>query len=99
MRMIYLIIINADLKSANKSVEVVMKVSEKKPFIVILENEKEYHELEDSFFGLCFNCGEEHYNCEPDASNYTCDSCGKSRVYGMMNLLMANRIMFLPEVE
>ena len=75
-----------------------MRISDVKPFKVILESETEYSELEDENFGLCLNCGADHYSCEPDAERYLCDDCGEKRVYGLANLLMNNRIIFLPEV-
>lgn len=43
---------------------------------------------DDSNMGFCINCGEEHYNCEPDAREYTCECCGKASVYGAEELLM-----------
>jgi predicted RNA-binding Zn-ribbon protein involved in translation (DUF1610 family) len=30
--------------------------------------------------GFCTSCGAEHYECEPDATNYKCDECGKRTV-------------------
>lgn len=75
-----------------------MRITEDKPFKVMLENDKEYQELEDDNFGLCTNCGCDYYACEPDAERYHCDDCGENRVYGVMHLLMNNRIVFLPEV-
>ena len=38
--------------------------------------------------GFCVACGEERDGCEPDARNYPCESCGKSQVYGAMELLL-----------
>ena len=32
--------------------------------------------------GVCLACGEFQDGCEPDARNYTCDSCGKNKVFG-----------------
>ena len=39
--------------------------------------------------GVCLNCGEEAYGCEPDAEGYTCESCGESCVMGADQILIA----------
>lgn len=74
-----------------------MRISEKKPFKVILSCDSEYQELEDANFGLCISCGEESNSCEPDASGYICESCGAPKVFGLMHLLMNNRVVFIDE--
>jgi predicted RNA-binding Zn-ribbon protein involved in translation (DUF1610 family) len=38
--------------------------------------------------GICFACGEEAHECEPDARNFRCDDCGKYEVYGAEEALM-----------
>ena len=76
-----------------------MRISEKKPFRVILSCDSEYRELEDSNFGLCISCGEETNSCEPDAAGYTCESCGSPKVFGLMHLLMNNRVVFTDDLE
>jgi len=38
--------------------------------------------------GFCLACGEEAYGVEPDARKYTCESCGKPKVYGAEEILM-----------
>ena len=38
--------------------------------------------------GWCINCGTEQAECEPDAVAYTCDDCGKPKVYGEQELLL-----------
>ena len=43
--------------------------------------------LED--IGFCLDCGEEHYGVEQDAMNYPCEACGKSRVFGASEILLA----------
>lgn len=75
-----------------------MRITDSKPFKVILENGSEIYELEYENFGLCLSCGADHYTCEPDAERYHCEDCGENRVYGLAQLLMNNRIIFLPEV-
>jgi hypothetical protein len=37
--------------------------------------------------GFCIACGEEAEGCEPDAREYTCEHCGKDKVYGAEELL------------
>jgi len=39
--------------------------------------------------GFCLICGNEQDGCEPDAQNYTCESCGAQQVFGASELLMA----------
>ena len=48
---------------------------------------------EESMFGmsspgLCIKCGDECDGVEPDARQYTCDSCGEAAVYGAEELMM-----------
>jgi hypothetical protein len=50
--------------------------------------EEEYLSYEEEMVGLCQACGEERDSCEPDASEYECEVCGKRQVYGVPNLLI-----------
>ena len=43
---------------------------------------------EDACIGLCLECGAEVSPVEPDATRYTCESCGKPCVYGAEQLLL-----------
>lgn len=38
--------------------------------------------------GFCLACGNEADGVEPDARNYTCESCGARQVFGAEELLM-----------
>jgi hypothetical protein len=38
--------------------------------------------------GFCLVCGLECGGVEPDARNYTCESCGAEQVFGVEELLM-----------
>ena len=38
--------------------------------------------------GICMDCGEEHFEVEPDARKYPCESCGKKAVYGAEEALL-----------
>jgi hypothetical protein len=38
--------------------------------------------------GFCKACGAQAYNVEPDARNYTCESCGQPEVYGAEECLI-----------
>ena len=38
--------------------------------------------------GICMNRGEEHFEVEPDARKYICESCGKKAVYGAEEALL-----------
>lgn len=42
----------------------------------------------DDYTGICINCWEEQSGCEPDALEYTCESCGENTVYGAEQLLL-----------
>jgi hypothetical protein len=48
---------------------------------------RELHSLDNP--GICLRCGEEAEGCEPDAENYTCESCGEKQVYGAQQALIA----------
>lgn len=37
--------------------------------------------------GFCTACGEEAEGCEPDARDYTCESCDEPAVYGAVELM------------
>jgi PhoPQ-activated pathogenicity-related protein len=63
------------------------------PKYIILDSVDEFYDLEEQHFGMCTVCGEEHYNCEPDASGYTCDACGSKSVEGISSLLMMGRVI------
>jgi hypothetical protein len=39
--------------------------------------------------GFCLTCGEEAYECEPDARRYTCEACGAKTVYGAEEILLS----------
>jgi predicted RNA-binding Zn-ribbon protein involved in translation (DUF1610 family) len=42
----------------------------------------------DEQIGFCLACGAEASPVEPDARRYTCESCGKPKVYGAEEILM-----------
>ena len=42
----------------------------------------------DDHLGFCTACGDEAYGVEPDAREYTCESCGAAAVYGAEELLL-----------
>lgn len=39
--------------------------------------------------GICLGCGEDAFDCEPDAERYICEACEEPRVYGAEQLLLA----------
>jgi hypothetical protein len=49
---------------------------------------EQIEEAMESQQGFCVACGAEADFCEPDAREYECESCGKSKVYGAEELLM-----------
>lgn len=38
--------------------------------------------------GFCLVCGNEAEGVEPDAENYTCESCGAEQVFGADELML-----------
>ena len=38
--------------------------------------------------GFCLHCGEDSYNIEPDAREYSCECCGREALYGAEELLI-----------
>lgn len=38
--------------------------------------------------GICLACGEDAFECEPDAEKYECEACGERQVYGAAQLLI-----------
>ena len=85
---------HAVLKTAKTKWDWAMRITDEKPFRVVLENDSEIYALEDDSFGLCLSCGADHYTCEPDAERYHCEDCGENRVYGIMHLAMNGRVVF-----
>ena len=43
---------------------------------------------EDDNLGFCMSCGEQAYDVEPDACEYTCEGCEARMVYGAEGLLL-----------
>jgi predicted RNA-binding Zn-ribbon protein involved in translation (DUF1610 family) len=44
--------------------------------------------IADDYQGFCLSCGADAYSVEPDASNYTCETCGEDAVAGTENVLL-----------
>jgi hypothetical protein len=44
--------------------------------------------MSGAFVGFCVNCGQEHFQVEPDAENYECEICGKREVHGAEIILI-----------
>jgi hypothetical protein len=42
----------------------------------------EFYESYDGI-GICLSCAETQDGCEPDAEEYTCNTCGEDSVMGM----------------
>lgn len=54
---------------------------------IIVDAVERYHGSLDNP-GFCLICGLENEGCEPDARNYTCESCGAEQVFGAEELFM-----------
>ena len=48
----------------------------------------EYIEEREADGGRCLACGAEANGIEPDARNYSCETCGESEVFGLEELLL-----------
>lgn len=48
----------------------------------------ELESMEESDEGFCLACGEMVQTVEPDAVRYTCECCGKEKVYGWAELAL-----------
>lgn len=57
-----------------------------KQFKPVLAEDENLMEMDTT--GFCLACGEEASSVEPDARKYTCESCGKPKVYGLEELLL-----------
>ena len=42
----------------------------------------------DDYTGICLACAAEQGGCEPDAREYTCETCGEPKVYGAEELVL-----------
>jgi hypothetical protein len=49
-------------------------------------------EANENMEGFCLACGASREDCEPDARNYHCDSCGKNLVYGAEEIMLRGYI-------
>ena len=63
-----------------------MKIPKHTPDEILEMAEASMMDLEN--LGICIACGEEHYNCEPDARKYKCEECGEMKVYGLEELVL-----------
>ena len=53
---------------------------------------EEYQDMQNNYEGLCTTCKETQDTCEPDASEYECESCGENTVYGVPELLLMGKL-------
>lgn len=49
--------------------------------------------------GMCLACGEIQGCCEPDASEYTCESCEADKVMAFEQMLVEGKIDFVEATE
>jgi hypothetical protein len=66
-----------------------MVITERTPLKL---TEEAYHDLDNSYQGVCLNCGEYQDGVEPDAENYYCESCEQDHVFGVEELLIMGLI-------
>jgi hypothetical protein len=61
----------------------------RKPTVTAEGKEIDLEDLEaEGADGACLACGEYAYGVEPDATGYTCESCGAKQVMGAENILI-----------
>lgn len=73
------------------------EVTVAKPKICVTESE--YTEMDNDSQGFCLKCHEPADSVEPDACNYTCDSCGAEQVFGAAELLLMGRLIITEDKE
>ncbi len=60
----------------------------------------EYSDATELYLGWCTNCKEFTTECcEPDATEYPCDVCEKSTVYGAEQALLVGLFIILEDKE
>jgi hypothetical protein len=63
-------------------------------------SEVDYADATENYLGYCTECCEfTTSECEPDAEDYTCDSCEGNTVVGAENALIMGLIEIVPEGE
>ena len=65
----------------------------------ITMTEDEYTSHMEMDEGMCLVCGETQGCCEPDASEYTCDSCESDSVMAYEQMLVEGKIEFVEMEE
>lgn len=62
-------------------------------------NEARYDRHRDEYDGYCKECDDitNYGEVEPDARNYQCDDCGKRKVMGIEEALMAGFIKIIDD--
>lgn len=61
-------------------------------------NEETFESMRDDYMGLCFSCGHDAHNIEPDARGYECEVCGENKVFGVEEILIMGRILISEDV-
>lgn len=61
-------------------------------------SEETFEAMRDDYMGLCFSCGHDTYNVEPDARGYKCEACGENKVFGVEEILIMGRILISEDV-
>jgi len=70
------------------------RTQEKRSVPFVLMSEREFRTLAEEYAGLCLACGEvADSGCEPDARGYKCEACDASKVYGLEECLLMNRVI------
>jgi hypothetical protein len=53
----------------------------------------EYNDHLENNNGICLSCGEfTSGGCEPDARHYTCEECGRDKVFGLEEALLMGEV-------
>ena len=67
-----------------------------KNYVAFKMTEQEYRALDEEYSGLCIRCGAETCGgTEPDARQYSCESCEEKAVYGIQELLVMGSILLV----
>ena len=60
---------------------------------------EQYSDMLDDNCGMCLICKCESYEVEPDGREYECGECGSYSVYGLEELLLMGKLVFVDEGE
>lgn len=64
---------------------------------IIYCTEEEFTDFTEGDEGICVNCGNTQFCCEPDTRKYTCEDCEQNTVYCVEELLIMGKLIMTGE--